>query len=333
MKGRWVLAGALAAGLTLPVLAQQQRISRGCIEEAAALCPTSDRQERRACLREKRSELSADCRGELLQRMRGQRGAGAEQSNATETLSFGPDQRQGIDYYGPAARSDKKPPLILFVHGGGWRIGSREASVHTKPAHFTSQGYAFASVGYRLLPDAPVETQAADVAAGLAYMREEAGRLGYDPDQIILMGHSAGAHLAALVATDPQYAGEDMAAIRGVVLLDGAGYDVAANMAGARRQAAQMYDAAFSDDPERQRALSPITHVGTPDAANWLILHVAERAGSREQSEMLGAALAAAGASVSVEAVSGTDHGRMNRELGTQGDTSTGLVDAFLKGL
>ncbi len=337
MKKRSAMLAGMASALGVAIVAApataQQRVSEECRMQVRALCDMQDRRQRRACLREKSRELSAECRSELRslsQRQQGTARAGTMTVPATQLLSFGKHQRQGVDYYAPSSPSAEKPPLILFVHGGGWAIGSRERTVHAKPAHFTANGYAFGSLGYRLLPEAPVETQAADVAAGIAYIRGQADRLGFDSDRIILMGHSAGAHLAALVATDPQYAGEDMAAIKGVVLLDGAGYDVAANMARATNRASQMYQAAFGDDPERQSALSPITHARAPDAPHWLILHVSWRADSRDQSQALGAALTQAGSDVSVEAVRGTDHGRMNRELGTQGDTSTALVDAFL---
>lgn len=335
MKKRIAMLAGMASVLAIVAtsVTAQQRLSEECRTQLRDLCDMQDRRERRACLREKSRELTAECRSELRALSRGQQGAaraGTMTVPATQLLSFGEHQRQGVDYYAPTSPSAEKSPLILFVHGGGWAIGSRERTVHAKPAHFTANGYAFGSLGYRLLPEAPVETQAADVAAGIAYMRGQADRLGFDPDRIILMGHSAGAHLAALVATDPQYAGEDMAAIQGVVLLDGAGYDVAANMARATNRASQMYQDAFGNDPERQSALSPITYAGAPDAPHWLILHVSWRAGSRDQSQALGAALTQAGSDVSVEAVRGTDHGRMNRELGTQGDTSTALVDAFL---
>ncbi len=336
MIARTIIIAGIGMAIALPALAQQ-RLERDCRQELQELCPRSaivGRQARLACLREKAAQFSEPCAAQLrniAQDYRANRDARPASAAPTQALSYGPDQRQGVDFYAPAHTSAENPPLILFIHGGGWAMGNRETTVHRKPAHFTANGYAFASLGYRLLPDAPVEVQAADVAAGIAYMRSEAVRLGFDADRIILMGHSAGAHLAALVATDPHYAGENMAAIAGVVLLDGAGYDVPANMARPGLELPRIYRNAFSDDPQRQRALSPITYVGAPDAQNWLILHVATRSGSRDQSRALGAALREGGATARVEAVSGTDHGRMNRELGTAGDASTALVDAFLK--
>ena len=93
----------------------------------------------------------------------------------------------------------------MFVHGGGWSIGDKRTGAGVKAAHFTAQGWAFASVNYRLVPGATVEQQANDIASAIAFARIHAAENGLDPDRIVVMGHSAGAHLAALVGTDPRY--------------------------------------------------------------------------------------------------------------------------------
>ena len=248
----------------------------------------------------------------------------------SSTVVYGQDARQQVDLYTPDdAVGDA--PLVVFVHGGGWQIGNRSL-VQAKPQHFKDAGYVFASAGYRLLPDAQVESQAADLGAALKALRAQAETGGFDPDTIVLMGHSAGAHLAALVASDPQYAGDAFGAIRGVVLLDGAGYDVMTAAATPTMELPTLYKDVFGTDPARQKALSPITHVGGKDAPHWLALYVAERPGSKMQSDALMAALAKAGKDAKAVAITGTDHGRMNRELGTEaGKAQTEAVDAFLK--
>lgn len=333
---------AAAAMIAAPLTAQQQeRVSRECRQEIMQLCGR-DRAQIRTCLQQRYAELSEECSAELRERI-GQRAAGAAgrgegaaqrpyQAPAlvSQSVLYGSDIRQQIDIYKPEGAIDDLP-LVLFVHGGGWTIGNHKL-VQAKPGHFNKAGYIFASTGYRLLPDAPVEEQAADVGAALQALVGQAGAIGIDAERIVLMGHSAGAHLAALVATDPRYAGEAFGAIRGVVLLDGAGYDVAANMAEAEPQGWQIYFNAFGTEPARQAALSPVTHVGGPDAPNWLALYVEERAIAGKQSEMLAGGLAEAGATASAVAIPGTDHGRMNRELGTeQGAAQTQAVDAFLE--
>jgi arylformamidase len=242
------------------------------------------------------------------------------------TIRYGEHGRQQVDFYRAAGAA--RSPLVVFVHGGGWSFGNR-SFVQDKPAFVTGLGWSFASAGYRVLPDAAVEEQARDVAAAVRMLRGDAARLGIDPDRVVLMGHSAGAHLAALLATDPAYLGDAFGSVRGVVLLDGAAYD-ATGLDAAPGFAGRLYRRAFGADPERQRRLSPVAHAARPDAPNWLILYVADRARSGGQSRLLGERLRGAGARVEVISVPDTDHGRINRELGRQGDPATAAVQRFL---
>ncbi|EAQ29353.1 LipQ [Erythrobacter sp. NAP1] len=323
---------------------QRDRPSRSCMSEIRQLCG-SDRSQIRSCLQERFSELSESCASEIRERVQQRRGGREGRGNregqqpdtsasyvpakVSHTVIYGEHQRQQIDIYAPDDAVEDLP-MVLFIHGGGWSFGSHE-NVQAKPGHFNKTGYYFASAGYRVLPGAPVEDQARDVGAAINALRGQASAFGFDGEQIVLMGHSAGAHLAALVATDPTYAGEAFDAVKGVILLDGAGYDVAANMAEAQPQAFQIYNNAFGTDPARQAALSPVTHVGGEDAPNWLALYVAARDVAQKQAGLLVDALSAQGASAEAVSIAGTDHGRMNRELGTEaGAAQTQAVDAFL---
>jgi acetyl esterase/lipase len=280
---------------------------------------------RRACFREVMQSLPDSCRKAISDRAAGQ----AEALPATfKEHAYGSDERQKLDLARPAGAA--KAPVLLFVHGGGWSIGDKRLGSGLKGQHFLGQGWAFASTNYRLVPKATVENQAADVASAVAFLRRQPG---LDPQQIVLMGHSAGAHLAALVATDPSYlraAGVPMEAIRGVILLDGAGYDVAKQMAEPRNLVRTMYEQAFSSDPARQAKLSPVSHAAAPNTTNWLILPVANRRDSLGQSEALAAALRAAGAKAEVKPQAGKSHASINRELGASGDSTTAVVDRWM---
>ncbi|GAA4010913.1 hypothetical protein GCM10022280_05350 [Sphingomonas swuensis] len=285
--------------------------------------------DRQACFRDAMQSLPDSCRKAVSERAAGR--AGTLPAGWREDR-YGSDPRQALDWAVPANASGKVP-LLLFVHGGGWSIGDKRMGAGQKGAHFLAEGWGFASTNYRLVPQASVEQQAADVAAAVAFLRRQPG---IDADGIVLMGHSAGAHLAALVASDPTYlkaAGVPMSAIRGVVLLDGAGYDVGEQMAEPHNAVASMYTQAFSNNPKRQAALSPTRHAAAPNAANWLILPVASRRDSTAQSEKLATALRSGGAQARVVPQAGKTHATLNRELGAAGDPSTAEVDRFLKGL
>ena len=324
---RWILigaAGALAIGGM--AAAQQARLSAECRQEIVALCRMGG--DLRDCLRTALPKLSAPCRAAISERAAGR----GEMPSGMREVAFGADPKQRMDLAKPAGVA--KAPVLIFVHGGGWSIGDKRAGEAVKAPHFTGAGWAYVSANYRLVPSATVEQQAADIASAIAWVRANAVNEGLDPDRIVLMGHSAGAHLVALVGTDPAYlkaAGVPLRAVSGVILLDGAGYDVPAQIKAPGNLVGPMYDAAFGEDVARQKALSPTLHATAPNVANWLILPIERRADSQVQSNALAAGLRAAGASTRVVAVPGESHSSLNKGLGEAGDFATAEVDRFLK--
>jgi arylformamidase len=299
-----------------------KRVSRECRSEIVKLCGLSfDRRRMAQCVAQKVDELSDECRKALVERMVRKK---AEIPGQRE-LAYGSDAKQRLDFVAPKG-SAGLAPLIVYIHGGGWSVGDKAYGDATKATYFTGGGHAYASLNYRLVPNATVEQQGADVAAALAYLRANA--------RIIIMGHSAGAHLAALVASDPAYfnaARVPMAAVKGVILLDGAAYDVARQMADPDNKLPSMYEAAFGTDPKRQAALSPTRQAAGPNAANWLILPVANRPDSIAQSQALATALRKGGARVTVTPVANSSHMKLNKDLGVAGDFATAQVDSFTK--
>ena len=226
-------------------------------------------------------------------------------------------------------------PLVVFVHGGGWTNGSKDsASGPYKSTHYPQQGYAYASINYRLIPEATVEDEAHDVAAAVASLIGHAAELDIDPTRVVIMGHSAGAHLVALVGTDESYlraAGLTESSLRGVIAIDGAAYDVPQQIAfgGIMHD---RYLEAFGTDPARQTALSPTLQVAAPNAPAFLLPHV-QRIDGIAQANELAAALTAAGTPAETASFPGTGlagHGEINRRLGDPTYEETAVVDAWL---
>jgi acetyl esterase/lipase len=274
-------------------------------------------------------------------------GRNAQQAEAAESAdapatgrtehAYGQDPLQRLDFW--RARAKDPAPLVIFVHGGGWMRGDKSTATGLhKVAHFKRDGYAFASLNYRLVPAATVEQQAADVASGIAWLREHAGELGIDPARIVLMGHSAGAQLVALVGTDPQYmvaAGLSLKDIRGVVTLDGACYDVPRQIREGGPAMHDTYITAFGSEPARQRKLSATLQAASPNAPAFLIAHI-DRPDGKAQSEALAAALVQAGTPAQVLSAGGQGmrgHREINRALGTPGFAATATVDTWLQDL
>ncbi len=253
-----------------------------------------------------------------------------------QTLSYGADPLQSLDFY-PAQRAKGPAPLVLYVHGGGWKRGSKDATARSPaPGHFTGLGYAYASIDYRLVPAATVEQQAADVAQALKALLDRAGQLGIDRRRVVITGHSAGAHLVALVGTDEQYlrkAGLSFADLDGVLPNDGAAYDVPRQLADGGKFMNGTYVQAFGTDPARQKALSPTLQAPAPNAPAFLLIHVQRQDGAA-QNKQLEAALRQAGTQVERREFEGRGlkgHMEINRNLGDPAYPATPVVDAWLK--
>jgi arylformamidase len=306
-------------------IGQRERLPQQCRVEIQRLCPIGGAL--RQCLRTVLPKLSDGCRKAASERAAGR----AERPAGMREVAYGADPKQRLDLLAP--QGTNSAPILFFVHGGGWSIGDKATGGATKGPWANGLGWAYVSANYRLVPQASVEQQAADLASALAWLRMNAAKEGLDPDRIVLMGHSAGAHLVALLGTDPRYlkaAGVPLAAVSGVVLLDGAGYDIPAQGSAETNLVKPMYAAAFGSDPKRQAALSPTRHAAAPNASRWLILPIQSRADSQAQSKGLSAALEQAGASANVVVVPGESHRTLNQGLGEKGDLATGEVERFL---
>lgn len=265
-------------------------------------------------------------------------GPAAPLAQGRQSLSYGPDPLQVLDFY-PAQNARGPAPLVLFVHGGGWKRGSKDnAGGNWKAPHYTAAGYAYAAINYRLVPEATVEQQAADVAAAIKALLGQAGALSIDRSRVVIMGHSAGAHLVALVGTDERYlkaAGLSFADLDGVLPIDGAAYDIPRQMNEGPQMMKKTYVQAFGTAPVRQRALSPTLQAAAPNAPRFLIIHVQRPDGIR-QSQELEAALHKGGTAAERrdfpgESLSG--HAEINRQLGNPDYAATPVVDAWLKGV
>lgn len=275
---------------------------------------------------------------ERIAALRAQRGDNAQNTIPGEDLAYGRDPLQVLTVWrakgvtGPA-------PLVVFVHGGGWKRGSKDAATGTwKPQHYPQQGYVFASINYRLVPANTVEDEASDVAHALKSLLDHAAQYGIDPRRVVLMGHSAGAHLVALVGTDESYlksAGLSFRDVSGVIPIDGAAYDVPRQIAEGGNFMHDTYIQAFGSDPARQKALSPTFHAAAPNAPAFLLIHVQRKDGV-VQNEELEAALKKAGTPTQRRDFPGTGlrgHAEINRDLGNPDYAATPVVDAWLKGV
>ena len=246
------------------------------------------------------------------------------------------NERQTLDVYTPAEGKDH--PVVVWIHGGGWQAGDKK-EVDQKPQAFVDKGFVFVSINYRLLPNnVTIKQMAGDVAKAIRWTYDHAKDYGGDPDTMFVMGHSAGAQLAALVCTDDGYLKAEklsLSNIKGCVPVDGDTYDVPLQIQTVEQKRADAYKRKFGD-ADNQKDLSPVTHVAKgKNIPPVLILHVADHPETKLQSQRLAKALQEAGVSAKAYPAEGKTHDTINADLGLPDDKPTkelfGFLDALLK--
>ncbi|KAL2672289.1 hypothetical protein Neosp_012991 [[Neocosmospora] mangrovei] len=248
-------------------------------------------------------------------------------------MSYGDSDAQRLRFW---KSKSPKAPIILFVHGGSWRVGTYLDSIGaTKVHHLLDKGYAFATINYTLIPQVKVEEQVQEVANAVGFLAKNADELGYDDERVILMGHSSGAHVVTLLGTDTSYlerAGVDIGAIQAVISIDGSNYNALAEMMDCPGPVAQNMIYGLGSDPEGLRAMSPTHHARGPNARTFLLLH-AQRQGDIRQAVEFAAALTAAGTEVALHVFEGEGfegHVQMLLRLGDPEYPATSVMDSWL---
>lgn len=214
-------------------------------------------------------------------------------------------------------------PVVVFVHGGGWRKGMRDDAGPRfrdwQPGPFArlaQAGFAVACPDYRLSGEAPHPAQADDLAAVLAWLHTRAADLGLDTRRTVLWGESAGGHLAALTALT-RHTRAGSATVTGCVTwyapsdLTGLAEDHPEGAYDPKDPASReslLLGGAPADRTEAARDASPVTHV-SPDAPPFLILHgTYDTLVPARQSVRLAEALRAAGHQPDLRLLTGGDH-------------------------
>jgi acetyl esterase/lipase len=249
------------------------------------------------------------------------------------------DERQVLDVYSP--RNAKGLPVVFWIHGGGWQTGDK-TGVQIKPQVFMDKGFVFVSTNYRLLPSVDMGTIVRDVAKSIRWVHEHIADYGGDPKRLLIMGHSAGAQLAALICTDDRYLkaeGLSLAIVKGCVPVDGDTFDVPAIIETAETRwrvhglpkAKFGHREKFGNDPKKHRDFSAVTHVVKGKGiAPFLILHVSGHPDTTAQALRLGNVLKDAGVPVTVFGAKETTHNKLNADLGKPDDPATKALFEFL---
>src|SRR5688572_3898740 len=266
--------------------------------------------------------------------------SGAHAQQVTRDIRYATaHERQVLDVHVPAGA--KNLPVVFWIHGGGWQTGDK-SMVALKPKAFTDAGFVFVSINHRLLPTVDMGTLTRDVASALGWVHKNIAAHGGDPARLLVMGHSSGGQLAALMCIDDRYAkaeGFPLTIIKGCVPVDADTFDIPAiiEMAETRARVHHLpmptygHRQKFGDDPAKHRDFSAVTHVASNKGIPpFLILHIAGHPDTGAQARRLAAVLQAAGISAKVVAGRETTHASINDNIGAANDPVTTELFAFV---
>lgn len=147
---------------------------------------------------------------------------GEDEFAVQSAIRFGPEARHALDVYVPARR-DGALPVVVFFYGGSWQSGERADYLFAAEA-LASRGYVAIVPDYRLYPNVRFPAFVEDGAKAVRWVVDHVAEYGGDPDRLYLMGHSAGAHIAAMLTLDERYLaaeGVRSSRIRGTIALAG----------------------------------------------------------------------------------------------------------------
>lgn len=241
-----------------------------------------------------------------------------------------PDDRHRLDIYSPP--DAESLPVVVFFYGGGWRSGDKRLFEHLGRA-FAVRGIVAVTVNYRLTPAVSHPAHASDCAEAVGWVWRTIDHYGGDPRQLFLSGHSAGAHLAALISVDPTYlsaSGMPTSWIRGVAMISGA-TDLQSHSETTVFTSREQIEEAFGSTAEELKTASPITHIRT-DLHPFLVI-VAEKdpPGLRSQGKRFADELREAGGEVLFISVKGRDHLSIVRRFGPSDDPTANAIADFVK--
>jgi acetyl esterase/lipase len=261
-------------------------------------------------------------------------------------LPEGAEEHKNIAYYaGPGADEEKHRldvyspsggpglPVVVFIHGGAWRFGDRDTRFDTYQKlgrKLAARGILTVVPSYRLAPEHKYPAFVKDAARAVKWVQENIDRYGGDPRRLVLMGHSAGAHIAALLAADLRWlkeAGADPARIAGVIGISGP-YDIVAT----QKKMSRMVHSAFGDDHTNRRDASVETHEGKSPLPPFLLAVASRDPESLHQHALeLITAIRKAGGQVRRFEAKGRNHFSVIVRLGDADDPLGDAVEAFVK--
>jgi len=245
-------------------------------------------------------------------------------TNVPYVTGAGPERQ--LDLYIPTNRQGE--PLVVYVHGGGWAAGDKAGdSINPNNLQWLWQGYAIASINYRLVGTALWPAQIEDCKAAIRWLKAHAREYGYNANRLGVVGESAGGHLAAMLGTTSGTrtfdVGENLdytSEVACVVNLFGL-----SDITREPSVAARLLGSAGKDNPELVQGASPVTYVHRDEPPMLIVHGTDDKLVPYEQAELLADAMDKAHAQYHFHTVVGGGH---NPYFGLNINQKTGNYDA-----
>ncbi|MCF6262385.1 MAG: alpha/beta hydrolase [Xanthomonadales bacterium] len=250
-----------------------------------------------------------------------------------------PSMLTSLDIHRPATNNTL--PIVFFIHGGGWGAGDKGGLAHiNKRNFFIDNGFVFVSTNYRLAPDVAFPIYPQDVAKAFVKIVDTVADYNGNINEIFILGHSAGAHLGALISVDQSYLntfGNYAEFIKGIVLLDGAGYDIPYivdySIQAGNQPLLDVYYTAFGQNNVLWENASPISHIDAIGVPPFQLFYVNTHILSSLTSARLYQQFIDNNHNAQRIAVFNSSHALINRNFGANGDEVAPQALAFINSI
>lgn len=237
-----------------------------------------------------------------------------------------------LDIYMP--KKDSKSPVIIWIHGGLWAFGDK-SDVGVKPAYFTDKGYIFVSINHRLSPDVKHPVHMQDVANALVWVYNNIVHYSGDREKIFLMGYASGAQMAVMITVNQRYLNEargSLDMIKGVVSIDGLGFDVSRIIPDSNNKVKDWCLDTFGLTEREWQEASPVTHIKLGlKVPPMFVVYSGVQTPTESDAMSLARAFQEAGTSIKVKSYPRKNSLSIHREFGKEGDLVGQDVLAFLQ--
>lgn len=245
-------------------------------------------------------------------------------------LADSAEPRHRLDLYAPP--NAENLPVVIYFYGGGWRSGDKRLFEHLGRA-FAVRGIVAATVNYRLTPAVQHPAHADDCAQAVRWVHQHISQFGGNPNSLFLMGHSAGAHLAAFVAlnsdlqTRNQFPAE---AVRGVIPISGV-YNLNTHAESPGFTSLELIHEAFGGAAQELHEASPVHHISQFHPPFLVMVAEQDPERMRDGGKQFANALREAGNDARFVSIRGRDHFSIVRRFGPTGDTTVEAIAQFVR--